>query len=109
MHPLEVGKQPEKSSLKNLSLENSGIDADNRNGMFHKEMLGLIVQVMQSWQVLIITIALILYMCLVNYVARTYHRPHFVSKSKPKKAAKKAVAAAMPEQVESDDEDALIG
>jgi hypothetical protein len=53
--------------------------------MFSKELTELLLQVIKSWQVIVVTIALVLYMCLVNYVARRYHHPHSVSKSKPKK------------------------
>jgi len=53
--------------------------------MFSKELSELIVNVIMSWQVIVITIALVLYICLVNYVARSYRRPRSVSKSKPKK------------------------
>ena len=59
--------------------------ADDRNGMFPRELIELLFQVIQSWQVIAITIALVAYMFLVNYVARSYHRPRAVSKTKPKK------------------------
>ena len=50
------------------------------------DLTALLFQVIKSWQVIAISVALILYMFLVNYVARTYRRPRPVSKSKPKKA-----------------------
>jgi len=53
--------------------------------MFSDELSGLFIQVVKSWQVIAVTIILILYICLINYVARSYHRPRFVSQSKPKK------------------------
>jgi len=53
--------------------------------MFSKEMVELFIQVIHSWQVIAVTIALVLYMYLVGYVARRYHHPRSVSKSKPKK------------------------
>jgi len=59
--------------------------------MFSMELKELLPQIITSWQVIVISIALVLYMWLVNYVARTYHRPRFISKSKPKR--KKAEAA----------------
>jgi len=52
--------------------------------MFSEELTKVILQVLKSWQVLVITVVLIFYIYLVKYVARRYHRPHFVSKSKPK-------------------------
>ena len=70
--------------------------------MFQKEVLDLLFQVIQSWQVLVITIALVLYLCLVNFVARTYRRPRFVSK-------KKALPAVVTDNSNiSDDEDPLV-
>jgi Na+-transporting methylmalonyl-CoA/oxaloacetate decarboxylase gamma subunit len=54
--------------------------------MFSKEFTELLIQVVQSWQVIAVTIALVLFMYLVGYVARSYHHPRSVSKSKPKKA-----------------------
>jgi hypothetical protein len=57
------------------------------------ELTSLLIQIITSWQVLAITGALIVYMYLVAYVARTYHRPRMASRLKPKKA-KKAKAAA---------------
>jgi Na+-transporting methylmalonyl-CoA/oxaloacetate decarboxylase gamma subunit len=61
------------------------LSADNKKGMFSKEFMELLIQVVQSWQVIAVTIALVLFMYLVGYVARSYHRPRSVSKSKPKK------------------------
>ena len=59
--------------------------------MFSKEVIAVVLQVIKNWQVLAITVALVAYMFLVNYVARTYHRPSFVSKSRPKKTKTKAI------------------
>jgi hypothetical protein len=66
--------------------------------MFSKELTELILQVIKSWQVIAVTVALVLYIYLVNYVARSYHRPHSVSKSKPKKvkSASKADSEILP-------------
>ncbi|MDR1858757.1 MAG: hypothetical protein LBQ69_04735 [Treponema sp.] len=52
--------------------------------------MNLLIQVAKSWQVLAMTAALVLYMALVNYVARTYRQPRFVSKSMPRKSRPKA-------------------
>jgi Na+-transporting methylmalonyl-CoA/oxaloacetate decarboxylase gamma subunit len=67
--------------------------------MFSKELTELLLQVIKSWQVIAVTIALIVYMYLVGYVARSYHRPRSVSKSKPKKA--KSAPQAVPETLPS--------
>lgn len=63
-----------------------------------KELIGLLLQVLKSWQVIAITIAIVLYISLVSYVARAYHRPRAVSKSKPKKKKAEAALAAGPEE-----------
>jgi hypothetical protein len=60
--------------------------------MFSSELTELLLQVITSWQVLVITGALIVYMYLVAYVARTYHRPRVASR-RPKKAKKVKSAA----------------
>ena len=73
--------------------------------MFSKEIINLLLQVIQSWEVIAVTVAIILYMSLVSYVARSYHRPHAVSKTKPKKR-KAALAAAGPEEVADSGADA---
>ena len=60
--------------------------------MFSNEVKNLLVQVVSSWQVLAVTVVLVIYISLVNYVARLYNRrsrPSAVPKMKkikPKKA-----------------------
>jgi hypothetical protein len=51
------------------------------------ELTDLLLQVITSWQVLAITGAIVVYLYLVTYVARTYHRPRIASR-KPKKVKK---------------------
>jgi hypothetical protein len=59
--------------------------------MFSKEVFALLSEVISSWQVIAITVALVLYLNIVFYVARAYHRPRrklserikFKRKSKP--------------------------
>ncbi|GHV95427.1 hypothetical protein AGMMS50293_17470 [Spirochaetia bacterium] len=70
--------------------------------------MGLLIQVVKSWQVIAVTVAIVLYMSLVSYVARMYHRPH-ASRSKSKKKQKAAPAAAGPEEtgIGSDSNDEL--
>jgi flagellar biosynthesis/type III secretory pathway M-ring protein FliF/YscJ len=46
----------------------------------------LLPQVISSWQVLVTILALVIYMYLVGFVSRTYHRPR---SSKPKRKKKK--------------------
>ena len=65
--------------------------------------MALLLQVIKSWQVIAVTIAIILYLTLVSYVARAYHRPR-ASKTKAKK--KKAVPIPVgPEEAEADGSD----
>jgi ATP/ADP translocase len=74
-------------------LELIKVYADNKNGMFSQELKELFVQVIKSWQVIFITVVLVLYIYLVKYVSRSYHRPRMSkSKSKPKKAKTKEAA-----------------
>jgi hypothetical protein len=56
--------------------------------MFSKELTELLFQVIKSWQVIAVSVVLIIYMSLVNYVIRTHHKPASVSRIKPKKKAK---------------------
>ena len=57
--------------------------------MFSDELKSLLFQVIKSWQVIAVTIVLVLYISLVNYAARAHKKPAFVSKIKPKKKEKK--------------------
>ncbi|MDR1374974.1 MAG: hypothetical protein LBJ24_08385 [Treponema sp.] len=67
-----------------------------------KELLDLLIRVIGSWQVLAATGAILLYIFLVSYVARLYHRPRqSFKKAKRSKSAPKP--AAVPEEA-SDDE-----
>jgi len=61
--------------------------------MFSKELTELLFQVIKSWQVIAVTVVLVLYISLVNYAARAHHKPASVSKTKPKKKEKTKAAA----------------
>ena len=55
----------------------------------------VIKQVLSSWQVIVITIAVFLYIQIINHVSRRYHRPRPMKKIKIglfKKKDKKAVS-----------------
>jgi hypothetical protein len=67
--------------------------------MFSDELRNLLFQVIKSWQVIAVSIALVLYMSLVSYAAREHHKPASVSKTKPKKKEK-----SKPAPKESNDE-----
>ena len=67
--------------------------------------MSMFLQIVKSWQVLAATGVIVLYIFLVNYVARAYHKPSFISKSRPKKV--KAEAAPKPASEEEDSNEAL--
>ena len=68
-------------------------------------MLHFLFEVITSWQIIAVTVALILYFSLVFYVARAHHprRSNFSFKSMPKKEKAKKAAEEIPES--GDDED----
>jgi hypothetical protein len=69
-------------------------------------MFNLLIQLLNTWQVIAVTIAIVLYISLVNYVARTHHRPR-LSRSKPKKAKKtpaEKLAKKKPTEAETNEE-----
>jgi hypothetical protein len=60
--------------------------------MFPGGVVELLIQVVSSWQVIAVTLAFILFVFIVNYTARSYHRPRVIKKpsflkKKPKPAA----------------------
>jgi len=57
--------------------------------MFSDELKNLLFQVIKSWQVIAVSIAVVLYLSLVGYASRAHNKPAFVSKIKPKKKEKK--------------------
>lgn len=73
--------------------------------MFSKEVKDLLIQVISSWQVIAVSITLLLYLSLVFYVARMYHHPRAVSKSKPQKKKAEAAAPVQSEEADSADDE----
>jgi phosphotransferase system glucose/maltose/N-acetylglucosamine-specific IIC component len=62
----------------------------------------VIKHVLASWQVIVVTLAIVLYFSIVSYAARRHHRPRPGNKKKTKKKkAKSADAAINPETTES--------
>jgi flagellar biosynthesis/type III secretory pathway M-ring protein FliF/YscJ len=59
--------------------------------MFSDELKKMLIQVISSWQVLAVTGVLVVYIFLVNYVAKLYHR----RRPKPLPASKKEEAQAL--------------
>ena len=69
--------------------------------MFNSEIRNLLIQVITSWQVLAVTGVLIVYVFLVNYVAKLYHHPRppsftmpKIKKQKPEKTQEPAAGVA---------------
>jgi hypothetical protein len=75
--------------------------------MFNKDLFGFLLKVITSWQIIAVTVCLIIYFSLVSYVARMYRHPRsssdFSFDSKPRKQKARAKAVELPES--SDDED----
>ena len=71
--------------------------------MFSEEIRSLLAQVITSWQVLAVTGVLIIYILLVNSVARLYHRRRHrhVPMTRTKKGTAKPPDA--PDMSDSDD------
>ncbi|MCL2181080.1 MAG: hypothetical protein FWB83_11655 [Treponema sp.] len=55
-------------------------------------MLQILLNVITSWQVLAITLALLVFYHVVFYLARSYHRPRAIKVKEKKKKAEKAPA-----------------
>jgi hypothetical protein len=68
--------------------------------MFTKEFFELLTQIIKSWQVIAVSIALVLYLNIVSYAARSYRRPK-VKKVKIKQKKAEPLPASIPEEGES--------
>jgi Tfp pilus assembly protein PilO len=69
--------------------------------MFNAEIRNLLIQVITSWQVIAVTIVIILYFFLVSYVAKVYHRRP--RKAKTSLSKKKEAKSEEPVLDESDE------
>ena len=67
-------------------------------------MISFLIRVITSWQVIAVTVVLVLYTSLVTYVARL-HRPSSGFSIKPRQKKEKTVKAAAEVPTASDDED----
>jgi hypothetical protein len=72
--------------------------------MFSGELKNLLIQVITSWQVLLVTGILVVYIFLVNYTARVYRRGHNRIRPSGKKAKAEEPNAAPAGQPSGDDE-----
>ena len=78
--------------------------------MFPQELKNLLPQIITSWQVIAVTIVLVLYIFLVGYVAKIYRRPRSVSKTRPQKKKGAAKDSSGPTEVaESHDTNDALG
>ena len=78
--------------------------------MFEKEIFQLLRQVITSWQVIVISIGLVLYLNIVFYVARAYHNPGFGKLTiKKKKKKKDEVVVSSDDSDDSADENDELG
>jgi flagellar biosynthesis/type III secretory pathway M-ring protein FliF/YscJ len=68
--------------------------------MFNAELRSVLFEVISSWQVLVVSFVIILYIFLVNYVTRKRKRPPPPPKPVKSKDSKKAAAA---NEVDEDD------
>jgi len=71
--------------------------------MFGDEVKKLLLQVIGSWQVVVVTVVLVIYVFIVNYAARTHHKTHW---SRPA-AKKNKTREAIPEALVSSETDEL--
>lgn len=76
--------------------------------MFEKEIIKLLIQVVTSWQVIAISIGLILYLNIVFYMAKAYRRPR-MGKISVKKSKKKEAAVVQDTSSESSDSNDELG
>ncbi|MDR0300996.1 MAG: hypothetical protein LBI04_01630 [Treponema sp.] len=68
--------------------------------MFTKEFFEVLKHIITSWQVIAVSIALVLYLKIVSYAARSYHRPREKRIRIRRKKAELAPAS-IPEEAES--------
>jgi hypothetical protein len=72
--------------------------------MFKDEVFELMKQVITSWEVIAVSIVLILFMNIVLHTAKAYHRP----KVKRVKVKKEKPAAPLPEPEVMEDENEIV-
>jgi len=74
--------------------------------MFTEEVIAMLKEVIFSWQVLAVTVVIVLYLNIVFYTAKSYHRPKAKPPEKVKAAKKKAEPGpALPDAGKAEDED----
>jgi hypothetical protein len=66
--------------------------------MYQNSIFEMLKNVISSWQVIVVTVALVLYIYIVNYVARSYHRPRMIKKISFKRKPKPAADAVITDE-----------
>ncbi|MDR0654890.1 MAG: hypothetical protein LBG22_01120 [Treponema sp.] len=77
--------------------------------MFSKELRDMLLQVITSWQVLAVTVVVILYFFLVSYVGRNYRRPRHAAAKLIPKASHAGEAAVVGDEEEQTSQDEDLG
>jgi cell division protein YceG involved in septum cleavage len=72
--------------------------------MFSKDIMEMLIQVLKSWEVLFVTVGLVIYIFIVNYVSRSYRRPRVKREKKIKVKKSEPVA----ETIEEDEDGGSI-
>ncbi|MCL1959626.1 MAG: hypothetical protein FWF68_08510 [Spirochaetes bacterium] len=67
--------------------------------MYPGGLFALIKDVISSWQVIAVTLAMLLFLKIVFYVSASYRRPIKIKKLIPKKKPKPEPAAANPDEI----------
>jgi len=70
--------------------------------MFTNELRDLLIKVITSWQVIVVTLVILLYIAMVNYLSRTHYRRRDSSNPRPIRPKR-----AKPEPVEEADDSEL--
>jgi len=68
--------------------------------MFSQEFLDLLKHVITSWQVIAVTVGILIYMNIVTHVARSYHHPKVKKAAKVKAKKAEPVVSEGPEEIE---------
>jgi len=72
--------------------------------MFNKDFFDFLYKVLTSWEIIAVSVVLIIYFSLVSHVARLYHfRPSSLSFNSKKPKKEKKSAAQVPETSEDED------
>ncbi|MDR1419737.1 MAG: hypothetical protein LBI86_05145 [Treponema sp.] len=77
--------------------------------MFSREMLVIFAEVLSSWQVIVAAVIVLLYILLVNHVARLSHHPSFSMRPLKSRKKKAKTTEAAPEADSGENENDELG